>query len=72
MKHTHARPDTHRLLLTRELAQRLGVEPETVRRWARDGLIPVCRIGMKTLRFDLEQVIEAIACDRPEPEVRRG
>ena len=64
MKYKDPRTKADRLLLTRELAERLGVEPETVRRWTREGLIPACRIGVKTLRFDLEQVLATISLDR--------
>lgn len=35
----------------RALAQRVGVHPETIRRWVRDGSIPHIRIG-GVVRFD--------------------
>ncbi|MCK4873827.1 MAG: helix-turn-helix domain-containing protein [Phycisphaerales bacterium] len=45
-----------RLLTVQELATELSVQPETVRRWARDGRIPALRVSGKTIRFDLEDV----------------
>ena len=52
---THTNPD--RLLTTRELADRLRVKPKTIWQWARDGRIPVYRIGQQTLRFRLVEVL---------------
>lgn len=65
MRHTKYHTDEERLLKTREVAEWLGVQPETLRRWAREGRIPVCRIGQKTLRFDLVKVMESIVSERP-------
>jgi excisionase family DNA binding protein len=45
-----------RLLTTREVAERLGVSPETVlRRW-RAGELPGFRLGGTVLRFDSDEV----------------
>lgn len=47
---------TGRLLTTRQLADYLGVSPETVlRRW-RAGELPGFRIGSNALRFDPEEI----------------
>lgn len=40
-----------------ELAERLGVSRETVRRMARDGRIPFIRIG-SSLRFNVDAVLQ--------------
>lgn len=40
-----------------ELAERLGVSRETVRRMAREGRIPFIRIGC-SVRFNVEQVLQ--------------
>lgn len=44
------------LLTAQELAERLRVEPNTIRRWARAGLIPVLRLPRVGLRFEYAQV----------------
>lgn len=44
-----------RLLTTTELAERLGVTPATVRRWASSGRVPAYRVHNR-LRFDVAEV----------------
>ena len=51
------------LLTTQELATRLRVSPETVRGWARRGLIPTLRISPKVIRYDLAAVLAALSAD---------
>ena len=41
-----------------QLAKELGVCRETVCRWTREELIPVIRIGKKSVRYDLAEVRE--------------
>ncbi len=48
------------LLTADELATRLGVKAGTVKRWGRDGWIPVIRLTPKIIRFSLENVINAL------------
>ena len=43
-----------------ELAKRLHLKPETIRIWARQGLIPSLRPTPKVLRFDMQSVLAAI------------
>jgi len=50
-----------RLITTRELARRLGVTSNTIRKWTREGRIPCLRIGQKTLRFDATAVIKVLS-----------
>ena len=47
------------------IAKRYDVAPRSVERWAADGVIPSIRIGEKTLRFDLDAVIEALEGKKP-------
>jgi len=47
------------LLTTEEVAARLRVRPDTIRRWVRRGLIPVLRVSPKVMRFDLAEVVRA-------------
>lgn len=47
------------LLRARELAQKLQVNTETVRRWTRDGIIPHVRIGASK-RYNLSKVLSAL------------
>lgn len=42
-----------------ELASALRVQPQTVYRWARRGVIPVVRAG-RTTRFDFQEVLRAL------------
>jgi excisionase family DNA binding protein len=48
------------LLTAARLAARLGVKPETVLRWHRDGKIPARKLSHKVLRFDLAEVVAAL------------
>ena len=59
---THATTEhaTTELLTAEELAERLRVRPSTIRLWAREGLIPVVKIGAKVLRFDVADVLAAL------------
>ena len=49
-----------RLLDAKELAGKLGVKPCTVLIWANQGKIPALRLTPKTLRFELEEVLDAL------------
>ncbi len=54
--------DDHPTYLTaKELAKQLHVSPDTVRVWARRGLIPTLRLSPKVVRFDPIAVYRAIA-----------
>ncbi len=46
-----------RLLTADELADRMRVQPGTIKGWAREGLIPAVRIGGRVIRFDFADVI---------------
>lgn len=48
------------LLDKSEVADRLGVAPETVTRWAREGRIPEVRLSPKVRRFIYEDIIAAL------------
>ena len=48
------------LLTAEELAARLQVKPDTVRGWARNGMIPAMRITPKVVRYDLDAVIRSL------------
>src|SRR3954454_6420113 len=49
--------DRDELLNVRETARRLGVHENTVRNWARDGILPSARIpGSRFHRFDARDV----------------
>lgn len=43
-----------------QLAQRLQLKPETIRIWARKGLIPSLHPTPKTLRFEMDSVLKAM------------
>ena len=48
------------LLTADELAVRLKVKPETIRRWARAGIIPFMKLSAKIIRFDALTVQQAL------------
>jgi excisionase family DNA binding protein len=58
------------LLSIKQLAERLGVSPDTVRRAARSGLIPSTREGT-AYRFDWERVRHAMSARALEVASRR-
>jgi len=41
----------HELMTVPEVAERLRINPETVRLWARDGRLPVVPLPTRSLRF---------------------
>lgn len=43
-----------------ELAKRLDVAPDTINRWRRDGVIPSILINEKTIRYDVDDVINSL------------
>lgn len=54
--------DDHPSYLTaKQLAKQLKVSPDTVRAWARRGVIPILRISPKVVRFDPIAVLRAIS-----------
>ena len=56
----HDNGEATRLITTSELASRLGVTSDTIRKWARDGRVPCLRVCRKTLRFDAAAVVAAL------------
>lgn len=52
--------DSVRLLTTEELAERLQVQPDTVREWSRRGRVPVIRITPKVVRYDYAAVLSEL------------
>ena len=62
-----------RLLTVTQAAERIGVSPQTVRRWADEGLIPVARTPTGHRRFDADQIEAVVAAMTPAslaPEAR--
>jgi excisionase family DNA binding protein len=50
----------NQLLTPAELAERLKVSEETVKRKARAGQIPALHLGSQVLRFDYDEVLNAM------------
>ena len=58
---------------SRQFAARIGVVPETVRKWVRQGkLRPAGRLLGGQYRFTEEQVLELLRAPRPLPERARA
>ena len=57
------------LLTADELGERLRVRPDTIKIWARDGIIPSVRITGKVVRYDFADVIAKIKGEPPPVEV---
>lgn len=53
-------PSDDELLTLKELAQRLRLHPDTARSLYRRGVIPGLKLGHRTLRFEYQQVLEAL------------
>lgn len=49
-----------RLLNRTEVAQHLGVRVETVSRWTTAGTIPCVRIGKRSVRYLLPQIVSKL------------
>ena len=60
------------LLTAEELADRLRVQPGTVRQWSRRGWIPAVRLSPKVVRYELPAVIEAMTKRQTAGEVDRA
>ena len=59
-----------KLLTFEQAAERINVQPDTVRKWAAAGKLPRCKIGGKTIRIP-ESAIEALIANSlipAEPE----
>jgi excisionase family DNA binding protein len=54
----------YKLYTQAELAKELGVCRDTVSRWTQAELIPAIRIGKKSVRYDMAQVIEHLRNQR--------
>lgn len=48
------------VLTTREVAERLGVRPETLRKMVQRGIIPEVRLGHKVRRYIWADVVAAL------------
>lgn len=48
------------LLTAEEIAAHFRVKPETVRGWARQGIVPSIKLSHKMVRYRLDDVIEAL------------
>jgi len=59
------------LATTKTIAEHFGVHPETVRKWVRKGVIPYLRPTERTIRFDMNEVEEALASPSSEQNHRK-
>lgn len=59
------------MLTTDEVAAIVGVTPRTVRRWARDGMLPRVRIGGRVTRYRADDLADLLT-SHPYNEQRLG
>ena len=62
--------ERHRLYSVREVAAKLGVHPETIRRLIHDGRLDAVRVG-RVLRVDPEAVRTFVERQRIKPSLSR-
>jgi len=62
--------DSPRMLTSRDVARRMAVTPATVRRWAREGLVPSHRIAgpRAPFRFDEHELEAAVKAENESKE----
>lgn len=51
-----------RLLNQTQVAKHLGVRVETVSRWTTAGTLPCVRIGKRSVRYLLAQIVKQLRC----------
>ena len=56
MKYSSSYNDQRRLLKRREVAERLGVHTETVKRYQRRGILPAIVLNSRVTRYELSAV----------------
>ncbi len=61
--------NTTPLLTPDQMAATLQVKPSTIRSWAREGLIPAIRVGGQIIRFDRDEVLDALRAGRTEHDM---
>jgi excisionase family DNA binding protein len=49
------------LMSGHELSRVLGLHPETVRNWTRNGRIPSIRLGARTVKYNPDRIAEWLA-----------
>lgn len=62
---------TSELLTVEEVAQRLKLNPQTVRRWIRRGTLPATKIGRKEWRIRAADVYDCLAEPAPAQALGR-
>jgi len=69
MENSNSKSASTRLLTKNELAIQLGVSPRTIETWVACRRIPVYKFGRRCVRFDLQEVREALRHFRVEASV---
>ncbi len=57
------------LITKEELGERLKLRPDTIKRWTLQGIIPCLRLSGKVVRYDPDQVTDAL---RQHAAIREG
>ena len=59
------------LITADELGKRLNLSTDTIRKWARAGIIPCLKLSGKVVRFDSTEVEDALRKRAAQSEERR-
>ena len=59
--------ETEKYLTGPQLAEKLGVHPETIRRWTRRGAIPFLRAIRARPRYKLSEVVAVLEAEKSSP-----
>jgi len=58
------------LLTVAQLSERIKVAIDTLHRWTASGRVPCYRLGRRTIRYDLDQVVAALQADADDEPAR--
>jgi predicted site-specific integrase-resolvase len=59
------------LLSAAQVAERLELQPSTIKSWGREGRIPCIVLACNTIRYRMKDVIDALVARAREQEERR-
>jgi hypothetical protein len=61
----------NKMMTVAQLAKRLGVKPNTLRGWARTGVVPCIRLSTGCIRFDVQEIEQVLDARRSGGSTRK-